>query len=242
MSTVYDGNGNSISVGSGYDVIKTSLTGADIVAFGDSNVYYTYGSSLTEIGSMFYRLWQEFRLNSLSNQGHNGAQTCNVWTHFKDWATAERIEQYNKESTILIFHCATNDRLDQWTQTYNYDFSDTSTWTQVNNSVWGLGYISQFISEYMPKCKYLFVIPMATDWSKWTGSAEHDNRNMKEKYPYILENLNLWNFPYIDAYAQSGITTEILSDGIHLGGGGYDYTTLATKKYYRFLREKLVGM
>lgn len=242
MSVFYDGNGNAVPVGVGYDVVKTALTDCDIVAFGDSNVYYTYGHAITEVGSVFYNLWSEFRINSLVNNGQNGAQTSGVWANFKNWATAENIERYNKESTILIFHCGTNDRLDQWTGDYRWDFSDQSTWTQVNNAVWGLGYIAQFIEQFMPKCKKLFVIPTATDWSKWTGSTEPDNRNMDEKYPYIVSNLNLWHFPYIDAYNQSGITPEILSDGIHIGGGGIDYTTIATKKYYRFLRGQLVGM
>ena len=52
----------------------------------------------------------------------------------------------------------------------------------------------------------------------------------------------MWHFPYIDAYNQSGITTDMLSDGIHLGGGGIDYTSLATEKFYRFLRGKLITL
>lgn len=238
---LYDGKGNSISAG-GESGLTTMLPGADIVVFGDSNVYYTYGHALTDSGSIFYRLWKEFGINTLINHGHNGAQTCNMWNHFMDWATKEIIAAYNKENTILIFHCATNDLLSQWTQEYSWDFSDTDIWANVNNGVWGMGFIAQFISQYMPKCKYFWVIPTATDWSKWTGSTEADDRNMDEKYPYIIKNLNLWHFPYIDAYNQSGITTDMLSDGIHLGGGGADHTTIAVDRFYRFLRGKLIGL
>lgn len=237
----YDGKGNSISVG-GDSGLDTMLPGADIVVFGDSNVFYTYGHALTDINSIFYRLWKEFGINSLTNKGSNGAKVCNMWVAFKNWATEENITKYNKESTILIFHAATNDFLSMWTQEYNWDFSNTGIWDDCNNGVWGMGFISQFISQYMPKCKYFWVIPTATDWSKWTGSTEPDNRNMDEKYPYIIKNLNLWHFPYLDAYNQSGITTDMLSDGIHLGGGGADYTTLAVEKFYRFLRGKLITM
>ena len=237
----YDGKGNSISVGSG-DGLSTILTGADIVVFGDSNVFYTYGHALTDNGSIFYRLWREFGINSLTNRGSNGAKTANMFGSLTNWATVENIAQYNKENTILIFHVATNDPLGHWTQEYNWDYSDKSNWGQMNNSVWSMGYISQFISENLPKCKYFWVIPTATDWSKWTGSTTHDDRNMDEKYPYIIKNLNLWHFPYIDAYNQSGIATGMLSDGIHLGGGGFDYTTIAVEKFYRFLRGKLVTL
>lgn len=237
---LYDGKGNSISVGS--EGLATILPGADIVVFGDSNVYYTYGHALTDNGSIFYRLWKEFGIGSLTNRGSNGAKTASVFGQLTTWATEENIAAYNKENTILIFHVATNDPLGHWTQEYNWNYSDKGNWYQVNNGVWSMGYISQFISEYLPKCKYFWVIPTATDLSKWTGSTEPDDRNMAEKYPYILKNLELWHIPYIDAYGQSGITTEMLSDGIHLGGGGADYTTIAVEKFYRFLRGKLITL
>jgi hypothetical protein len=79
-------------------------------------------------------------------------------------------------------------------------------------------------------------------WSKWTGSSDPDDRNMEEKYPYFVKILNHFNFPYIDAYSQSGISPIILSDGIHLGGGLPNYNTDAVYKYYRFLRSKLITM
>ena len=238
---LYDGKGNSISVGGGSG-LATMLPGADIVVFGDSNVYYTYGKALTDIDSIFYRLWKEFGVNSLINHGSNGAKVANMWTRFQDWATDENVAAYNKENTILIFHGATNDPLGHWTTENVLDFNNTNTWTQVNNSQWAVSYISQFISRYLPKCKYFWVIPTATDWSKWTGSTAADDRNMDEKYPHIIETLNEWHFPYIDAYNQAGITTEMLSDGIHLGGGGADYTTIAVEKFYRFLRGKLITL
>lgn len=40
---------------------------------------------------------------------------------------------------------------------------------------------------------------------------------MDEKQPYIVKHLHLRHFPCIDAYNQSGITTDMRSDGIHLG-------------------------
>lgn len=238
---LYDGKGNSISVGSGGG-LETMLPGADIVAFGDSNVNYSYGHALTDIGSIFYLLWKEFGISSLTNRGGNGAKTANMFDSLTNWATEENIAAYNKENTILIFHVGTNDPLGHWTQEYNWDYTDKDSWSQMNNSVWAMGYISQFISENLPKCKYFWVIPTATDWSKWTGSTEPDDRNMDEKYPHIIKNLNLWHFPYIDAYNQSGITTDMLSDGIHLGGGSANYNTIAVDRFYRFLRGKLITL
>lgn len=235
---IYDGKGNPVEVGG----LSTSLANADILAFGDSNVNYSYGSDLTHVGSMYYRLWAEFGIKSLVNNGHNGAQTCNVWTHFRNFFTETNIAKYNKESTIIIIHSGTNDHLNQVTTTNTSDFSNTDRWGDCNNTYWGMDWINQFIQTYLPKAKYFWVIPMGTMWSKWTGSNTADDRNMEEKYPYFVEMLNHFNFPYIDAYAQSGISPMILSDGIHLGGGGYDYTTIGTEKYYRFLRAKLMEL
>ena len=234
---LYDGNGNSISIGS--DGLTTMLPGADIVVFGDSNVFYTYGHALTDINSMFYRLWKEFGINSLTNYGSNGAKSCDMYkSKFKTWAMDEANQSaYNKENTILIFHCGTNDYSAQWSGEPTLELDDDST---INNSVNAVKLTSQIIEKYYPKAKYFWVIPTATDWSKWTGSAEADDRDMAEKYDNIITNLNLWHFPYLDTYSQSGITTEMLSDGIHLGGGAADYTTIAVEKFYRFLRGRLI--
>lgn len=239
---LYDGKGNSISVDSGG--LTTMLPGADIVVFGDSNVYYTYGHTLTDTGSIFYRLWKEFGINSLTNRGSNGMKSNGMWGMLMDWATEENIAKYNKENTILIFHVATNDPLGHWTSNYSADYEEAlaGSTTIAMSSVNSVGICSQFISQFLPKCKYFWVIPTATDWSKWTGSTAADDRNMDEKYPHIIKNLEMWHFPYIDAYSQSGITTEMLSDGIHLGGGGADYTTIAVDKFYRFLRGKLITL
>jgi hypothetical protein len=64
---------------------------------------------------------------------------------------------------------------------------------------------------------------------------------MAEKMPYIIQRLEEVQFPYCDMYHTSGITSEMLSDGIHLGGGSEDYTTDAVYKYYRRLREYLMN-
>ena len=237
---LYDGKGNSIEVGSG-NGLETILPGADIFVFGDSNVYYTYGKALTDIGSVYYRLWKEFDINSLTNFGSNGAKSCDMYkARFKTWALDEsNLAKYNKENTILIFHCGTNDFSGQWTGEPNLELDNDAT---INNSVNAVKLISQIIEQHYPKAKYFWVIPTATDWSKWTGSTEPDDRDMAGKYDNIITNLEKWHFPYLDTYNQSGITTAMLSDGIHLGGGGADYTTIAVEKFYRFLRGKLITL
>lgn len=239
---LYDGKGNSIETGDSSDGIVTNLKDSDILAFGDSNVYYSYGHDLMAIGSMYYRLWKEFGINALVNNGHNGAKSCNVWVYFYNYMTEENIAKYNKESTILIFHSGTNDPYNHVTTTNTGDFANVSNIAgDCNNTYWAIDWINQFINTYLPKAKYFWIIPMGTDWSKWTGSTDADDRNMEEKYPYYIEILNHFNFPFIDAYAQSGISPIILPDGIHLGGGIENYDTDAVEKYYRFLRAKLIA-
>ena len=223
----FDGKGNSIEFTA---KLSSILNGADVIFFGDSNVYYSAGNNRADYGSIYQRLEQEFSINSWQNKGISGRTTSQVWVDINQWATDEIVERYNKESTIILIGCATNDELSSWTD-------NTSSTTAIN----AVNLISQLIVQKLPKVCYAWVIPPETDWSKWTGSTEPDARNMAEKMPYIIKRLEEVQFPYCDMYHTSGITSEMLSDGIHLGGGGYNYTTDAVHKYYRRLREYLIN-
>ena len=232
MATFYDGYGNAVEIG-GTTKLSSRLNGADVIFFGDSNVYYSAGASLNDVGSVYQRLSLEFSIKSWTNKGNPGTNAWQGWGAFNSWATDEMVEQYNKESTIFLFGYGTNDQLSSFEAEYN-DNAGTTTSTN------GIHFISQLIAEKFPKAQYHWIIPPETDWSKWTGSADPDARNMAEKMPFIIKRLEEVQFPYCDMYHTSGITSEMLSDGIHLGGGGADYTTDAVYKYYRRLREYLM--
>ena len=204
------------------------LNGADVIFWGDSNVYYSAGKTLSDIGSLYQRLEMEFSIKSWQNKGTPGKWSSNGCIDFTAWATDEMSELYNKESTIFLFGYGTNDTLEWWEG-------------QVTAESSAMDGISAIIAEKFPKAQYHWIIPPETDWSKWTGKEEADARNMAEKMPYIIQELESCQFPYCDMYHTSGITSEMLSDGIHLGGGGADYTTDAVYKYYRRLREYLVN-
>lgn len=229
--SLFDGKGNPIEVN---NKISSRLNGADIVFFGDSNVYYSAGNTYADLGSCFAQLMSEFDINSWQNKGVPGKTTWQVWGDINSWATDEIVEQYNKENTIILIGCATNDTLSSWSEEYNGNANSTHSTNAVH-------FISRHIEQKFPKAQYHWIIPPETDWSKWTGSNEPDARNMAEKMPYIIKRLEEVQFPYCDMYHTSGITSEMLSDGVHLGGGGYDYTTDATYKYYRRLREYLMN-
>lgn len=233
MAILYKGDGTPVEAG-GTARISSRLNDADVVFFGDSNVYYSAGASLNDVGSIYQRLSLEFSINSWTNKGTPGKTTWQGWLDFNSWATDDHVEAYNKESTIILFGYATNDALSGWESEYNGNAGTTVATNAVH-------FISQLIEQRFPKVCYAWVIPTETDWSKWTGSAEADERNMAEKMPYIIQRLEEVQFPYCDMYHTSGITSEMLSDGIHLGGGGADYTTDAVYKYYRRLREYLMN-
>lgn len=223
ITSFYDGSGNVYELES---KIPCVLNNADVFLFGDSNIYYTAGNVLSDTGSLYQRLNSEFSIKSWTNLASPGKTTWNVCGDFRTWATDENVAKYNKESTIFIFGCATNDNLDSWSSEYNGNENTTTATNAVH-------FISQLISEKFPKVSYHFMIPTETDWSKWTGSTEADSRNMAEKMPYIIQRLEEVQFPYFDGYHKSGITSDMLSDGAHWGGGGYNYTTAPTYKIYR---------
>ena len=233
MALLYRGDGTPIDV-SVTARVSSRLNGADVIFFGDSNVYYSAGASLNDIGSIYQRLSLEFSIHSWTNKASPGRTTWQMWLRFNEWATDEIVAQYNKESTFFLFGCATNDTLTNWSE----DFNNRKDYPNATNAV---HFISELIEQKFPKVCYAWVIPPETAWSKWPGSPEADERNMAEKMPYIIQELESCQFPYCDMYHTSGITSEMLSDGVHLGGGGYDYTTVATYKYYRRLREYLMN-
>ena len=228
---LFDGKGNSIEVGGKY---PSRLNGADVIFFGDSNVYYSAGRTMADVGSFYYRFAKEFDINSWLNHGSPGKNSWQAWCEFNAWATDEMVTKYNKESTMLLFWYGTNDTLASW----QYEYDGNTGATYATN---GVGFISKMIEEKFPKAFYAWIIPPATDWSKWTGSTEPDNRNMAEKMPLIITNLEKWGIPYLDLYHQSGIAPSMLPDGVHLGGGGENYTTDAVYRAYRVLRAYLIN-
>lgn len=226
----FDGKGNSIEITA---KLSSILNGADVVFWGDSNVYYSAGRTMADAGSVYQRLAHEFSINSWQNKASPGKTTWQVWGDINAWATDEIVEQYNKESTIILFGCATNDPLSGWEFEYNGNAGSTMATNAVH-------FISQLIEQKFPKVCYAWIIPPETDWSKWTGSTEPDERNMAEKMPYIIKRLEEVQFPYCDMYHTSGITSEMLADGVHMGDN-FNYTTDAVYKYYRRLREYLMN-
>lgn len=222
--TLFDGKGNSVEITAR---LPSVLNGADVIFWGDSNVYYSAGRTFADIGSFYQRLALEFNIGSWMNKGSNGRNTYQLSLSFAEWAAVdENVELYNKESTIMLFWCGTNDYLEWWTGT-------TATGAVAD--------ISAIIREKFPKVQYHWIIPPATDWSKWTGSNDADVRNMAEKVPLMIQTLESNLFPCLDIYHKSGITPEMLSDGVHLGGGDADYTTDAVYRAYRTLREYLMN-
>jgi hypothetical protein len=221
----FDGKGNSIEITA---KLPSVLNGADVIFWGDSNVYYSAGNTLGDIGSLYQRLETEFSIKSWQNKGTPGKWSSQGCIDFTAWATDEMSALYNKESTIFLFGYGTNDTLEWWEG-------------QVTAQSSAMDGISAIMAEKFPKAQYHWIIPPETDWSKWTGSTEPDKRNMAEKMPYIIQELESCQFPYCDMYHTSGIASEMLPDGVHLGGGGNDYTTDAVYKYYRRLREYLMN-
>ena len=145
----FDGKGNSIEVTA---KLPSRLNGADVIWFGDSNIFNSAGHTLADLGSWYERLEAEFGLNGWVNNGVNGMNTYQVSVKFAEWATAEKVAKYNKESTFLLFWCGTNDKAEKWFE------GETATLDYVQH----IQNISQIIEEKFPEAFYAFFIPPAT--------------------------------------------------------------------------------
>lgn len=233
--SLYSGSGDAVEISAD---IPSILNGADVFVFGDSNAYYSFGNSLAQIGSFYQRLSLEFNIQSWDISGTSpGRNTWQTWGVFNSWATAENAEAYNKESTILLFVAGTNDALSSMTAEYN---GNTGTTTATN----AIYFIAQRCAEIFPLAQWHWILPTQMDWTVFAGDSGIDfsERDIDPKLPYLIQHLEKNAFPYCDMYHGSGIQASMLSDGVHLGGGGYNFDTIAVKKYYRALRRYLINL
>ena len=227
-----DINGNPIGGAS------SILNGADVFVFGDSNAYYSYGNSLSQVGSFYQRLSLEFTIKSWSIAGTApGRNTWQTWSVFNQWATAENATLYNKENTIILFVAGTNDPLNIMTPDYNGNPNTTSATN-------GIYFIAQKCAELFPRAQWHWILPTQMDWQKFAGDSGIDfsERDIDPKIPYLLKHLQANAFPYCDMRYQSGVQASMLPDGVHLGGGGYNFNTAACDKYYHALRRYLMNL
>lgn len=230
-----DINGNNIA-----PKTNSVLNGADVFFFGDSNVECSAGYTLNDVGSWYQQLAKEFSINSWTNKGVSGLNTWQVYGKFKEWATDANVATYNKESTVFLFWTGTNDEKSNYE---NHPYNGNQNTTSQPN---GIAFIKELIATKFPKATFFWFIPPLTDWTKW-GNYTEDNadyyaeRNMAEKIPLIIENLNMWGIPFFNVAYNGGIFPAMLSDGVHLGGGSKDYTTDAVYRAYRVIRECLMN-
>ena len=233
---IYDGNGAAVELGT--QTIESILNGADVVVFGDSNAYYSYGNSRAQHGSFFNLLSKEFDINSWDiSQTQPGRNCWQIWCKFRDWISGGDRSAYKKANTIFLFVGGGNDTLQNMSAEYDGNANHTI-------STNGIYFIAQNCAQHFPLAQWHWVLPTQMDWSVFAGDSGIDfsDRDIDPKLPYLIQHLEKNAFPYCDMYHLSGVQASMLSDGVHLGGGGYNFDTVATKKYYRALRRYLISI
>lgn len=146
---LYDGRGNLIEVGeSSGGSVDTFLKGADILGFGDSNMYYSYGNSIADTGSLYEVLWRKYRIKSMVLNAQPGINIWQTWGKLNAFATDENVAKYNKRNTIFLFHAGTNDELSNIQAAYNGNYATGYGSATSSN---GIGFIAQLLDAKFPK-------------------------------------------------------------------------------------------
>lgn len=236
---------NYFADGSKIDVAgnAAALSGYNIIVFGDSNVYYTYGVNKRDAGFIFNRLATKYALGEVENHGANGSTIYQMAAVFSAYVTDEVAARYNNPNTVFIFHSGTND-----------------TVTAMNNDslvsaspVHGIDMIVNVLKTKLPNAMYFYVIPPDTDWDVWShgqGDTEYYvERRMADKHDKLVEYLKRYRIPYVDSFYDSGVQTSMMADGIHLVSitedGNWVYnkaTSPAFAKYYALVHSKLLAL
>lgn len=102
--------------------------------------------------------------------------------------------------------------------------TDADTSETTNTLYGGTKYFIEQLNEYCPNARKVYILhPLQTGWRDTNGAAREAMKTVFDEY----------NVEYVDMSAHSGITTDMLPDGLHIS------SIEANRQYRRFLESYL---
>ena len=180
------------------------------------------------------RIGREFRL-TIDNRAHSGS---NMY-HKDDYANAQGIAMLN--ALITEIESGTTECPDYITVAFGTNTKIGSVGTPEDTSeaiTTVYGALKYFIEKlrmlqetYNPNMVFGFVLPPQVDWY----DSGHCVAEAREAMKMVLDS-DEYAAPYVDMWKESGITPEMLPDGVHI----FDERT--NNLYYRAMRRFMMGL
>lgn len=213
--------------------IHSPLAGSRWVLFGDS-LTDNYGGHDKSSNYFAAKIANEFNMNfdnrakSGSNiyAGGSGNYTAVSGIVMLDAYLAEIEAGTTEQADYITVAFGTNTFKDQLGT-----HDDTSA---TNTSVYGATkYFIEKIREKVPNAVMGFVLSPRQDWGSFDAQGARDLNGAREAIKTVCDD---YGVPYIDMSTQSGITVDMLPDGIHISNDQ------SQKLYYHAMRRFMMGL
>lgn len=180
------------------------------------------------------KIAREFNL-TLDNRGKSGSNMCISTDNYAAVSGVYVLDAFTAE-----IDAGTTEQPEYITIAFGsncydtYVGSSTDTSSDTTKSYYGAAkYFIEQIREHCPNTVFGFVIPPACSWAGTSAAKETGVPLARMAIKTVCEE---YGVPYIDMEAESGITVDMLPDGVHIS------SRQANNLYYHAMRRFVMGL
>lgn len=243
---LFDYGGAQIMVNAPYALKKWTLFGDSLTeAYGgtDWNLYngmtYPEGDARRWAGYKFAsRIGRELRL-TVDNRAKGGSNI--YYSEGGTYSSVNGIAILN--AFVAEIAAGTTECPDYITVAFGSNTARSSIGTDEDTSedtttVYGatkyyIEQLRQLQAQYNPHMVFGFVLPPQTQWAN--DSGVHDVSGARIAMKAVLDS-DAYTAPYVDMWAESGITPDMLPDGVHIS------SERTNNMYYHAMRRFMIGL
>ena len=223
--------------GSRYNALYSNsgspLANAKWVLFGDS-LTDRYGGH--DISSNYFasKIAREFGMD-LDNRAKSGSNIYSGGSgNYTSVSGIIKLDEYLAEIEAGTIEQADYITVAFGTNTFKAQMGTNDDTSETNTSVYGATkYFIEKIREKVPNAVFGFVLSPRQDWGSNDPNNARDLNGAREAIKTVCEE---YGVPYIDMSKESGITVDMLPDGIHIS------SDQSQKLYYHAMRRFMIGL
>ena len=203
------------------------------VLFGDS-LTDTYGGHDRASGYFASKIANEFNM-SLDNRAKSGSNIYKGGSgNYVSVSGIVMLDEYLAEIEAGTTEQADYITVAFGTNTFKAQMGTNDDTSETNTSVYGATkYFIEKIREKVPNAVLGFVLSPRQDWGNADAQKLRDLNGAREAIKTVCDE---YGVPYIDMSTQSGITVDMLPDGIHIKNDQ------SQKLYYHAMRRFMMGL
>jgi lysophospholipase L1-like esterase len=209
------------------------LTGATLTVFGDS-ISDNYGGHDLVSNYFLARICREFGMR-LDNRAKSGSNMCISTDAFASVSGVYMLDEMLAEIEAGTILAPGYVLIEFGANCYNtYVGSENDTSETLTKSYYGaFKYFVEKLRSKCPETVFGFVLPHDVDWGTNSTSKAAGVPLCREALRTLCAE---YRVPYIDMYTDSGITADMLPDGVHIS------SAQAQNLYYHAIRRFVMGL